>query len=211
METKGVCSEPMALPELGAIRREQICLSASEVISERGFAGSTMRLVAERAGVSTGMLNHYFSNRAEMLLETLVFVSKRMGARCRAALEGVPAGEERVRALVRAALPTDDQTTVTWRTWIAAYGEAVRSDALRNTIEHRLEPWYDTLALALEGMEAQSGTRIIPLTWEFDGLLNGLAIQWLTAKPDMDLGQIEAALVASVRPIRSPVGDPIAN
>lgn len=201
----------MALPELGAIRREQICNSASEVISERGFAGSTMRLVAERAGVSTGMLNHYFSNRAEMLLETLVFVSKRMGARCLAALEGLPAGEERVRALVRAALPTDHQTTVTWRTWIAAYGEAVRSDALRNTIEHRLEPWYETLAFALEGMEAQSGTRVIPLTWEFDGLLNGLAIQWLTAKPDMDLGQIEAALVSSVRPIGAPVGDPVPN
>ena len=199
----------MPLPELGAIRREQICRSASEVISEKGFAGSTMRLVAERAGVSTGMLNHYFSNRAEMLLETLVFVSTRMQARCHAAVDGVPAGEERVRALVRAALPTDQQTIVAWRTWIAAYGEAVRSDALRNTIEHRLEPWYETLAYALEGMEARDGARIIPLTWQFDGLLNGLAIQWLTAKPNMDLGQIEAALIASVRPIEAPSPDPV--
>jgi AcrR family transcriptional regulator len=170
------------------------------VISERGFAGSTMRLVAERAGVSTGMLNHYFSNRAEMLLETLVFVSKRMRARCAAAVEDVPQGEQRVRALLRAALPTDEEAIVTWRTWIAAYGEAARSDALRTTIEKRLEPWYDTLAYTLEGMEPQHGASVVPLTWQFDGLLNGLAIQWLTAKPAMDLSEIEETLVAFVRP-----------
>jgi TetR/AcrR family transcriptional regulator, transcriptional repressor of bet genes len=190
------------LAELGEIRREQICRSAAEVISERGFAGSTMRLVSERAGVSTGMLNHYFSNRAEMLLETLVFVSKRMRARCAAAVQDVPKGEERVRALVRAALPTDEEAIVTWRTWIAAYGEAVRSDALRTTIESRLEPWYDTLAYTLEDLEPRRVTSVVPLTWQFDGLLNGLAIQWLTAKPAMELTQIEETLVAFVRPTR---------
>src|SRR5215211_7747345 len=129
--------------ELGDIRREQICRSAADVIAERGFPGSTMRLVAENAEVSTGMLNHYFSNRAEMLLETLVFVSRGMHARCKAAIVDVPPGEQRLRALLKSALPTDRQTNVAWRVWIAAYGEAVRSDELRTTIETRLEPWYE--------------------------------------------------------------------
>jgi AcrR family transcriptional regulator len=188
------------LAELGELRREQICRSAAEVIAQQGFAGSTMRQVAERAGVSTGMLNHYFSNRAEMLLETLVFVSTRMQERLSDAVADVPAGEQRVRALLRAALPGDEQTMVTWRTWIAAYGEAVRSDALRNTIESRLEPWHEILAYTLEGMEPHDGTSEVPVTWQFDALFNGLVIQWLTAKPEMDISEIEEALVAFVRP-----------
>lgn len=184
--------------ELGDIRREQICRSAAAVIAERGFPGSTMRLVAEHAEVSTGMLNHYFSNRAEMLLETLVFVSQGMAARCSAAIAEVPAGEQRLRALLRAALPTDNQTTVAWRVWIAAYGEAVRSDDLRETIETRLAPWYGTVGYALEGTNGRVVDPSVPLTWQVDALLNGLAIQWLTAKADLQLDEIEEAIVAFV-------------
>ena len=183
--------------ELGDIRREQICRSAADVIAERGFPGSTMRLVAENAEVSTGMLNHYFSNRAEMLLETLVFVSRGMHARCSAAIADVPAGEQRLRALLRAALPTDRQTNVAWRVWIAAYGEAVRSDELRTTIESRLEPWYEVVGYALEGTDGRVDPSV-PLTWQVDALLNGLAIQWLTAKTDLQLDEIEEAIVAFV-------------
>ena len=68
---------------MGPIRREQICRAAAAVISSRGFDGTTMRMVAEEAGVSTGMLNHYFANRMEMLEETLLFVSQRQQARDR--------------------------------------------------------------------------------------------------------------------------------
>ena len=74
---------------MGPIRREQICRAAAAVISSRGFDGTTMRMVAEEAGVSTGMLNHYFSNRMEMLEETLLFVSQRQQARETDAIDGL--------------------------------------------------------------------------------------------------------------------------
>jgi len=184
---------------MGPIRREQICRSAAKAIAERGFPGSTMRVVAEGAGVSTGMLNHYFKNRADMLMQTLVFVSEGMNERCSEAVGPVPPGEARVRALIEKALPTDEQTTEAWRVWIASYGEAVRSEALRETIESRLKPWYDVLDFTLEGHAPTRENSEVPLSWELDALLNGLAIQWLTAKPDMDLGDIEEALIAFIR------------
>jgi AcrR family transcriptional regulator len=184
---------------MGPIRREQICRSAANAIAERGFPGSTMRVVAEGAGVSTGMLNHYFKNRADMLRQTLVFVSEGMNARCSEAVRKVPPGEARVRALIETALPTDQQSIEGWRVWIASYGEAVRSDALRETIESRLKPWYDVLDFALEGIAPTRENSQVPLSWELDALLNGLAIQYLTAMPDMDLGDIEEALIAFIR------------
>src|SRR5436190_22609332 len=95
---------------MGPIRREQICRAAAKVISEQGFAGTTMRMVAEEAGVSTGMLNHYFASRMEMLEETLLFVSNRQQDRESAAIDGIAPGEGRLRALVRSVLPTDQAT-----------------------------------------------------------------------------------------------------
>ena len=95
---------------MGPIRREQICRAAAKVISEQGFAGTTMRMVAEEAGVSTGMLNHYFANRMEMLEETLVFVSKRQQAREAAAN----------RSVAWARHPSHDPASAGSRSWGSA-------------------------------------------------------------------------------------------
>ena len=86
--------EGSGVPKLGMgpIRRQQICRAAAAVVAREGFAGTTMRMVAEEAGVSTGMLNHYFANRADLLTQALVYVSERSQERYERAIEGIAAG-----------------------------------------------------------------------------------------------------------------------
>jgi AcrR family transcriptional regulator len=69
---------------MGPIRREQICRAAATVIAREGFAGTTMRMIAAEAGVSTGMINHYFVSREALLTQALVFVSEQAQQRHRA-------------------------------------------------------------------------------------------------------------------------------
>src|SRR5579871_2237994 len=139
-----------------------------------------MALVAAQAGVSTGMLNHYFESRADMLRQSLVYVSERTHARVAAAMEGVPAGPERLKAFLGAMLPVDAETIEAWRVWIASYGESVRSLPLQEAIEGRLRPWYKLLDHALEGLEEGHDTAI-PLAWQVEAMLDGLCIQLLAA------------------------------
>lgn len=183
---------------MGPIRREQICRAAAVVISERGFAGTTMRMVAEEAGVSTGMLNHYFSNRAEMLRETLLYVSQGMQARVASAIEGIEPGEKRLRELVRSLLPTDEPNSQSWRVWIAAYGASVREPELRETIGGRLSPWYDILDEALEGIVPHV-KQPIPFSWQLDALINGLVIQAIATKTDITFSDVENAIVSAMQ------------
>jgi TetR/AcrR family transcriptional regulator, transcriptional repressor of bet genes len=150
---------------MGPIRREQICRAAATVISREGFAGTTMRMVAEEAGVSTGMLNHYFANRQDLLQQALVFVSERAQARMRAAIEDVPPGRARLEALLDSALAEGQEVSETWRVWINAYGEAVRLADLRHTIESRLNSWYELLDKALEGLVPPEQNGMIPWSW----------------------------------------------
>ncbi len=185
---------------MGPIRREQICRAAAAVIAREGFAGSTMRMVAEEAGVSTGMLNHYFANRQDLLTQALVFVSERTQERYRQAIVDVPAGIERLSALLDCALFDDEQMSETWRVWINSYGEAVRLPELRHTIESRLGSWYELIDFALEGLAPADAPGRLPLSWRFDAMLNGLAIQALTSEATLDGAEIRDEVIRTLFP-----------
>lgn len=183
---------------MGPIRREQICRAAATVISREGFAGTTMRMVAEEAGVSTGMLNHYFANRQDLLEQALVFVSERAQARMREAVDGIPPGRARLAALLDSALADGQEVTETWRVWINAYGEAVRLADLRHTIDSRLNPWYELVDKALEGLVPPDTDGTIPWSWRFDAILNGLALQALTTEAALDGERIRDEVIRTL-------------
>jgi AcrR family transcriptional regulator len=48
-------------------KRETILHAALELIAERGFHGAPMALVAQRAGVSAGIIYHYFASKEEVI------------------------------------------------------------------------------------------------------------------------------------------------
>ena len=189
-----MCDDPGAVPKLGMgpIRREQICRAASTVIAREGFAGTTMRVVAEEAGVSTGMLNHYFANRQDLLMHAVLFVSERAHGRMVAAIDGVPPGVARLTALLDSLLADGEEqdTGETWRVWLHAYAEAVRMPELRRTMESRLNAWFALLETALEGVVTEEPTGEIPWSRRLDAMVNGLAIRALTSETGLDSVQI---------------------
>jgi len=180
---------------MGPIRREQICRAAAVVISREGFAGTTMRMVADEAGVSTGMLNHYFLNRQDLLTQALVSVSERAQDRMRAAIAELPPGRGRLEALLDSALGDGEQINETWRVWINAWGEAVRLPELRHTIEARLGSWYELIDFALEGLVPPGSPNGLPLSWRLDALLNGYAIQALTPEAALERSEIRDEVI----------------
>lgn len=49
-----------------------------ELLAERGYAGTSTRLAAERAGVSLGALQHHFRTKAQLSVEALRYASRRL-------------------------------------------------------------------------------------------------------------------------------------
>ena len=52
-------------------RRRHILRVVATVVAEEGFTGATMRKIADRAGVSTGMLTYYYKNKREILVDMM--------------------------------------------------------------------------------------------------------------------------------------------
>jgi AcrR family transcriptional regulator len=49
-------------------KRDEILSAAQELFAEFGYAGTTMRMIAQRAGVAFGLVSHYFGNKEKLFL-----------------------------------------------------------------------------------------------------------------------------------------------
>jgi AcrR family transcriptional regulator len=180
---------------MGPIRREQICRATAAVIAREGFSGTTMRKVADEAEVSTGMLNHYFANRLDLVTQALVYVSERSEVRYAAAIKGLEPGQGRLEALLDSVLGEDREAQETWRVWINVQGEAVHLPALRRTIDERLSHWFALVDEALEGLMPPVGEGELPWSLCLDSVLTGFAILSLTSEARLGREQIRDEVV----------------
>jgi TetR/AcrR family transcriptional repressor of bet genes len=59
----------ISLPRLSIeqLRRQELAVAAYEILQEEGIAGTTLAKVADRAGMSKGIVLHYFKGKDELL------------------------------------------------------------------------------------------------------------------------------------------------
>lgn len=61
-----------------AATRAAVLEATVELLVERGYAGTSTRLAAEKAGVSLGALQHHFRTKAELTVEAMSYVTARL-------------------------------------------------------------------------------------------------------------------------------------
>ncbi len=62
---------PKSTPARADAKTRQILQAARTILARRGYAGTTVSLVAAEAGVSRGLLHYYFKNKEEMLARVI--------------------------------------------------------------------------------------------------------------------------------------------
>src|SRR3977135_4456281 len=80
--TKG---SPAVLPGSGLSQKELIIRAAAESLLENGYAGTSVRSIASRAGVAIGNLQYYFPTKSELLVEAWRYLTARSVNELRAA------------------------------------------------------------------------------------------------------------------------------
>src|SRR2546422_9412797 len=66
--------------------REQIVRAAAESLLEHGYAGTSVRSIASRAGVAIGNVQYYFPTKSELLVEAWRHLTSRSTEELRRAL-----------------------------------------------------------------------------------------------------------------------------
>ena len=110
--------------------RERILTAACEVIADIGFEKIRMRMVAERAGVSTALLHYHFDTREKLFTEAMTHSFANTAVDVERDAETAPAAVILARIL-RNLLPADPQLHQDWRLWQELWVRALRDETTR--------------------------------------------------------------------------------
>jgi TetR/AcrR family transcriptional regulator, transcriptional repressor of bet genes len=69
------------MPKVGMqpIRRQQLIDATLAAVNELGFAESSISQIAQRAGVSTGIISHYFGGKNGLIEATMRYLLQQLG------------------------------------------------------------------------------------------------------------------------------------
>lgn len=120
--------------------RRRLLEAAVECLAEYGWSGSTVAVVAERAGVSRGAAQHHFPTREDLFAAAVEHVAEQLLADVRARLspapeDGAPRTETVVEVIVR--MYTGELFRAALHLWVAAAREEplrARIIALENRV-----------------------------------------------------------------------------
>lgn len=81
--------------------RQRLLEAAIECLADLGWQGSTVAVVAERAGVSRGAAQHHFPTREDLFTSAVEYVSSERLAMLRSHKDNLPANQDdRIRAVL---------------------------------------------------------------------------------------------------------------
>jgi len=157
-------------------RRAGFVVASWNVIAEEGLSAATLRRVAAAAGVTTGALTHYFSDREALLVEALRTAHFAAGARMLGAAAAAQSDRAKLSTVLEEALPLDAARLREWRVWLAFWGEAVGNPRLRRENEERVAEWRDLLeALVAPLVEGAASSEAASA--ELLSLIDGLGVR----------------------------------
>ncbi len=182
-------------------RRGELIEATLAVIAEEGLRAATLRKVAERAGVSNGLIRHHFLGKRQMILDAYAATVERMTAPGLAALARTDlTPRRRLAAFVRASLDPGLSEPTLFSTW-AAFVALVHVDADFESI-HRAgyrdyQAQFEPLIAAVlaEAGRTDAARPVADLAVQLNALIDGLWIESSLLARDFPEGTlIELAL-----------------
>jgi betaine-aldehyde dehydrogenase len=132
-ETNGRSTKPEAPPrdELEESRRSQLIGVTIDSLAELGYVSSTLAQIAGRAGVSPGLVAHYFGDKDGLLEAAFRSLSRGVGDQVRSRLARAHSPRGQIQAVIDALLAPAEFDQRTGTAWLAFWGQVVHAPRLK--------------------------------------------------------------------------------
>ncbi|NVI98890.1 TetR/AcrR family transcriptional regulator [Myxococcus sp. AM009] len=162
--------------ERSRVTRQRLMEAAIGALSELGWAGATMTVIAERAGVSRGACQHHFPTRADLVAAAVEYVGhQQVEAVLRKAAQ-LPADARRTEAILHmlAGIYLSPVFTAAVQLWVAAVADSELRAQLA-PLEARVGREFHRLTVRLLGVD-DSVAEVRELIQGTLDLIRGLAL-----------------------------------
>ncbi|MFQ3231579.1 transcriptional regulator BetI [Reinekea sp.] len=133
------------MPKVGMkpLRQSQLIDATLLSVEQFGFSGTTISSIAKIAGVSTGIINHYFGGKQGLLEATVRFLLQSLHDELMKELHQLKADDPvgRLEAIVKANFAQIQTSDKSAKTWLAFWSQALHDKqfaALQQVNERRL-------------------------------------------------------------------------
>ena len=179
-------------------RRAQLVAAVVACMSEEGFERTTMRNIADRAGVSIGMLNYYFKSKKELVVEAIRHANEGV-ARALASADAIPFGPRRLEFILRRTLRNEYPQALPLAFRLAVTAAAANDADLRRQVcgwmEDGRSKFERSIVAGIEGGHYRSDIDAKLLSSLLYGAMTGLAVQ---AAVSGQLVSLDLAVTASL-------------
>ncbi|MGR5556051.1 transcriptional regulator BetI [Vibrio fortis] len=123
------------MPKVGMpdIRKPQLVQATMAVIDRVGLHSASIALISKEAGVSTGIINHYFGGKHGLLEETMREILRQLSVTITKALKELPANahQQRINAIINGNFEGYQAENKVAKTWLAFWSYSMHDAQLK--------------------------------------------------------------------------------
>ncbi len=176
------------MPKVGMqpIRRQQLIDATLAAVNELGFAETSIQQIAQRAGVSTGIISHYFKGKNGLIEATMRYLLQQLAQTVqqkKAEMGDQP--EDRLMAIVHANFSTPQTDHAAMKVWLAFWANSLHQPELHRLQQinhHRLHS-----NLKFEFMKVLDPHRAEQATQALAALIDGFWLRGALMNDEMNL------------------------
>ena len=165
------------------IRRQQLIDAAIASIHEHGFSSATVARIARKAGVSTGIVHHYFADKNDLLAATMRAMLDILRRDAVAGMRGAKDPTQRIYAIIHASYGDEQFGEEVFSAWLALYGNARDSAKLQRILRIYHRRLHSNLLYNLIPLIGRERAQDVALG--IGALIDGLWLRYaLTGRPN---------------------------
>jgi betaine-aldehyde dehydrogenase len=130
LNTQSTSSIELSGEPLEESRRSQLIDVTIDSLAEVGFVGTTLAQIAGRAGVSPGLVAHYFGDKDGLLDAAFRSLARRVSDQVRSRLLEISTPRGRIQAIIDANLAPEEFEQRTGTAWLAFWGQVLQVKSL---------------------------------------------------------------------------------
>ena len=196
---------PRTQPEINEFRRAAMKRAALKVIATRGYENATVDRLADAAGVSRGLISHYYESKDDLLAQAYHSLLEHVTTETRNAALKHRAAIQQIFAMIEALFGPKILNQTSRDAYLAYWGATPTNAELRKVIRHHYAGYHRAMSALIRrageetGLAVDAGRLATSLTGLIDGLWLQLSLGIAGVKSDVAVAICKEHLMAHLR------------
>lgn len=177
----GEAREPRFSRQNPEQRRREIVAAAVRCLAKGGVGAFTVSEICAEAGISHGLINHYFPSKEDLLVATYDTVADQLVEATRAAVARTQRQpEDKLIAIVESSFAGDIFNETNLAVWLALWGQVRTHAGLRGKHNELYDGYRQAIARLIQQIATRRGRDVeaMPLAVALTALIDGLWLEY---------------------------------